>query len=120
MPEFVPAHLIQVIRAEFAGLDLAGVPFRPRRAGAHESRYRRFATELARSFAYLDTQDRNNLGAYSDKALALGSWLFVVGAEPRAWKRWLALASFGAFLLTRYTRARALAILADEWDFVDH
>jgi hypothetical protein len=120
MPELVPAHLIQVIRDEFARLDHAGLAFRPRRPGAQESRYRRFALELTRSFAYLDTHDQDDLGAYSDRALALGSWLFVIGAEPRAWKRWLALASFAAFLLTRFARARALAVLADEWDFVDH
>src|SRR5260370_17760803 len=112
--------LIAVIRDDFAAADLGRITFQPRRDGAEESRYRRYAVELARSFDYLNSRDPRNLSAYADKALGLGSWLFVVGTAAREWKRWLALAAFGAFALNRFTLARSLAILADEWDFVDH
>ena len=54
----------------------------------------------------------------AEHSLQMASTLFVAGAEPQAWRRWMGLSSLGHLLLEKRGLAAQLAILAGEWELV--
>ncbi len=111
-------NLIRLIVSSFETQSFSIEPFEPRRPGLSRMRYQKVIRELTLSFDYLQQNQSVDLAKYVDKAIQIGSTLYISGAPHLEWKMWLAYTAFGYCLHDEYDRARSYAVLANEWPFL--
>jgi hypothetical protein len=112
------AGLVTAIIGHFDADGVRDAFVHPRRSGTSHSLYDKAANELRMSFEYLTTTGSDDVAAYVDNALHIGSLLYLAGAADDVWKRWLAYVAFGSMITGDEARARSYGVIANEWNFV--